>query len=895
MLARLWWKEWRAFGPIWLILILAATGVQLMDLTMQGDYARDGSLTPLALFWGVIYGLAAGSAAFAGERDSGTMGFLEALPIGRPKLWLGKALFALVSTYGLASLLAILAALGTTRRNPIGSYGYSQMALIFGTLLFEGVAWGLFWSSLSKNPLLAGGLGVVSVFVSVTACSQVASADSFAPEAVVFRVLVASVALGLSALALIYRDWISVPRLLSARTRIESDLRRDIPVRAASAARSLDWQAWREGLTTGFLVILLMLVIPLALKFSGSSNSGPFELFLGVLGILVAGVAVFGAEGGSATPRFLAHHGVRPGVVWARRLWIWGLAISVILAIFLLCFARLGPLFGGGGPSGADQLGYGILPIAAILIDAFAVGLICGMAIPRRITAVLVGTMGILLIAPIHMVLVVQEMVPPWTMLLTPAILIGASRAWVGEWMTDREGFHPWLRLGLLLVVPFGLHVPCYIAWRAWGIPDVGPQYAASRSGVVSVPPGQDASEAYRLALDLVRNRSGLDLLRTGSNPEIDSVIDRGWNSEQTGAGALWRENGPAIEAAREAATRPLSGFKIPESMTLLSGYDPVSAKLPLLGMLLALDTRERLARDDLTGAWADILAQLRMANHLAEGEATLSRMASATILHHRAIGLAIDWAGHPQQTAETIRRARDSLKSIPPLPTATETLRAESLLIDRTLDLPVEDLHEILLGQRFSSLIASWWERIHARRLARRMIADLIPEAEREPWQRTRDVRLDPRPEGSPLARLIFPAFQWVIFGLDSEMVGRRALDQILALRSWQFAHDGKYPDQLDEIVPTQLDRLPSDPYSGKPFGYVRSEGQPVLTTMAISNKQFPTVGTSPTFQRTREGQPILYSIGRDGKDDGGHVKGAWILDIAYPAPLNRLTEIHY
>ena len=159
MLARLWWKEWRAFGPVWLILLLAAAGVQWMDLAMQGDFARNGSLTPLALFWGVIYAFAAGSAAFAGERDARTMGFLEALPIGRLKLWLAKAVFALVSTFGLSILLAILAALGTTRRDPAGSYGYAEMAQVFGTLLFEGVAWGLFWSSLSKNPLPGGGDG----------------------------------------------------------------------------------------------------------------------------------------------------------------------------------------------------------------------------------------------------------------------------------------------------------------------------------------------------------------------------------------------------------------------------------------------------------------------------------------------------------------------------------------------------------------------------------------------------------------------------------------------------------------------------------------------------------------------------------------------------------------
>ena len=47
-----------------------------------------------------------------------------------------------------------------------------------------------------------------------------------------------------------------------------------------------------------------------------------------------------------------------------------------------------------------------------------------------------------------------------------------------------------------------------------------------------------------------------------------------------------------------------------------------------------------------------------------------------------------------------------------------------------------------------------------------------------------------------------------------------RRAATLLLALEAWKAQH-GRFPDTLDELVGTYLDRLPLDPYSGKPFLY--------------------------------------------------------------------------
>jgi len=66
------------------------------------------------------------------------------------------------------------------------------------------------------------------------------------------------------------------------------------------------------------------------------------------------------------------------------------------------------------------------------------------------------------------------------------------------------------------------------------------------------------------------------------------------------------------------------------------------------------------------------------------------------------------------------------------------------------------------------------------------------------------------------------------------------------LALQIYYCDH-GEYPDTLDVLVPTYLDELPMDPFTGEPFHYENMAGD---------------------FR--------LYSYGRNGVDDGG--TGAWL-----------------
>ncbi|MCC6234423.1 MAG: hypothetical protein IT580_17405 [Verrucomicrobiales bacterium] len=84
-------------------------------------------------------------------------------------------------------------------------------------------------------------------------------------------------------------------------------------------------------------------------------------------------------------------------------------------------------------------------------------------------------------------------------------------------------------------------------------------------------------------------------------------------------------------------------------------------------------------------------------------------------------------------------------------------------------------------------------------------------------------------------------------------------------ALERHRLRH-GQFPETLDVLAPTFLDRLPADPMTGKPFLY----------------------------RRTEDGWFKLWSVGLNGRDDGGTMKrrdndqhGDWVWPV--PVPISK------
>ena len=88
--------------------------------------------------------------------------------------------------------------------------------------------------------------------------------------------------------------------------------------------------------------------------------------------------------------------------------------------------------------------------------------------------------------------------------------------------------------------------------------------------------------------------------------------------------------------------------------------------------------------------------------------------------------------------------------------------------------------------------------------------------------------------------------------------------------------AGNGRAPDSLDELVPHILPTLPKDPMTERPFGYTLLDDDP-------------------------DGRPfLLYYVGADGVDDGGHYEPnmpgwGWKPHmVGFDVPFNPSRPVH-
>jgi hypothetical protein len=120
------------------------------------------------------------------------------------------------------------------------------------------------------------------------------------------------------------------------------------------------------------------------------------------------------------------------------------------------------------------------------------------------------------------------------------------------------------------------------------------------------------------------------------------------------------------------------------------------------------------------------------------------------------------------------------------------------------------------------------------------------------------------------------FPATPW-------QQGAGRAMRLKLALR-WFQADNGRAAENLEELVPKYLPSIPLDPYDGEPFRYRLSRGEVIewpsdppdpnaraMPPMGGQPGAVP-VAVQPPTRKIPAGQGVLWSVGEDKVDDGGH-----------------------
>ena len=349
MYARLWWKDLHQFWPIWLFLLLTSFAAQWLVLHYAGVDARTGVLPPLALSFAWLYAMAVGAAAFAGERENGTLRLLDHLAVDRFLLWRGKASFALVTTLALAAVVALPAVWSTNYGEPGQDVKISWQPIVYVVLLLEGLGWGLLASALSRTALTAAlvaaccgaaSYGIILMELDLIFGGQ-AIFQTLHVRSIPLRLFIIAATMACSAWVLIregkgLRSWSPIKSRSRRGQAVEQTwivLQSPVVIRspiartdAAIAARPRKiWARWPEIRSILWLTChqgwrlwsLLMVVIlgGMALLFAIrvqnnyglSSDLFFFILTVGTLAI-AAGINVFGAENRGRTHRFLANH-----------------------------------------------------------------------------------------------------------------------------------------------------------------------------------------------------------------------------------------------------------------------------------------------------------------------------------------------------------------------------------------------------------------------------------------------------------------------------------------------------------------------------------------------------------------------------------------------------------
>jgi hypothetical protein len=926
MYMRLWWKDARQFWPIWVFLALAATVTQGLLVHYGGpDVQRGGILGVIALCWTTLYAFAVGAAAFAAECETGTLQFLDILPASRPVVWAGKFSFALVSTLALAGILLLIAAFGSEQWGMEWGFRGLVNALPMAGFLLQALALGLFCSAMMGNALLAAvaaiGLTTLSWFGLLTRLDQFYGNVHDPRESLTWHIGVVLTALvgsyitftwsrrtrlgplGIrfqSPIAVSWNDSTRARRATAqARPRVvpEAPTPAPLPIPFAASTvtarpwsadqprprswftelRYLTWQTMREGRRTWCCLLSFGLILPMGYYLIMNLFLMPvgdlsFALPWNGLVALAAGVSVFGLENRARSYRFVVHHGARPGIVWLAKLAVWCFGLAIIWVPIIV----VSPDSDVISPRWRGEL----FRFAYYLPLGFAVAQLCGMVIPRGITAGLVALVVALALGVAQAALIQGGMMPVWGLVAMPVALLVVTWAWSGDWLLDRPAPGRYIRLALILAGTFGMVLGGYAGVRAWSIPDPGPIAAPSAWALTaSLPPDRNAADLYREAA------------RKLGDPDLYLEFDRRVGASRSNI--MIRNNSrkrEGLDLIRQAMARPYCRFYQPERLTLLSQLD--LPPMLSLARLVIDQARDRMSHDDLAGAWDDIVVLLRMARHVSEG-ATMYEGPQALSIEMETLDLARDWTTAPGQTPERLRAAIAAYRDLPRLTPAAEIVRGDAILFERTIDLPTDDIKglflEIIVGPMnlahgnipiwaslYIDLITTPWERERSRRVNRQFASTLIRNASLEPWQQQLGPRLPIAHdlESTPLAKYLEANTGACLAAEARNEVARRALVQVMAIRAWQLRHGGQFPARLEELVPDELPSLPVDPHSGRPFGY--------LSLSQAANQL--SIAQRPASPETR----FLYSVGPNGRDDRGvaFARNSNAIDIVFSIP---------
>ncbi|OAI48670.1 hypothetical protein AYO44_06820 [Planctomycetaceae bacterium SCGC AG-212-F19] len=446
--------------------------------------------------------------------------------------------------------------------------------------------------------------------------------------------------------------------------------------------------------------------------------------------------------------------------------------------------------------------------------------------------------------------------VASWTALLLigEATLVYFSQRPVGE--PPARAARNWPRRKLALAASVALVLGLLTSWTmdtAARTQLASLRAEAGTLALAATPPriaeNENAAPLYHQAFEALLDSNALPPVWQGKSAQWFAGKAVELNCHDADLVAYLRRQAAGLELLRRAAARPSCAFE--------RNYGHASMVLPEAARLrggardLSLEARCKAAKGDAAGALANVAAILRMARHTASEPVVIMVL----------VGASIESTG--MQTLELILSKTtptlNDLVAVRELATMSyRTAMQRALQMEEATGLSVFvataegtdfwSLSGFSRGNEVEQALAPFWRLF------------LLPDdlaGYRERMQYATQAMAQPPPQAVQTWKNLDETWRrdrggFLTAALTANLLrlgetapradAYRRLTQLAVAVAEYRAREGKYPTQLDELVPSCLPFVPIDPYTGQPLKLV-----------------------------IREGGLVLYSVGPDLKDDGG------------------------
>jgi hypothetical protein len=889
------WKELREQSMAAVALVVLGAGLLIgihvwSEPSRAADLAGDtaaGIVLPLLLVW--LCGLIAGAQPFAVECENGTMTWLDALPISRRRIWLGKTLGATAVLFLQVALIVGLAGwlsfLRSSDREPVAG-----LILLFA---LSGYAFGLFGSAAGRSPLAAIGWALLGQMIWAPVLMIVAN---------LFPIPIRNAwPTDLFLIAMVP----AVPAFVSYRlfTRLDR-ARRGTAISETIEPRPwrvLIWLAWRQVRWFHAVVLGVGLLIASVLP---RTEPLAWPFFGVVLGVAM-GVSAFGPDQLGGAVRFLGDRRLPLGRLWLVKTFLPLLSLGAIVLVILLNIALM---FAVRNQTGPRDMAIDLLASSGMIllgpVYGFAVGQFFGLVCRKGAVASVLAILSAAGLLAVWLPSMIVGGLAIWQWLLPPLVLIAATRLAMRPWVAGRlSDWRPAIGIAGAGLLALG-GVALSLWWRVIEAPAAGPPFDVA-AFLASVPPPEknEAGAKMRLASDQFGKHvddKQLFARDPAANPRFTDgtyysrALDASasdWPAADAGFNDWMDEvfSGEWFRTLRAAVALPPGIVSLPWPPTSSVSSYPQFAQIGALLRARGLQLQARGMQDE---SFAMFRLALDTSRHL--------RPRTCVWQYHTVTGIELNvlrtlplWAAKVGDRPDLLRQAlvmlREGESALPPLAETIETEYVTELQRPLINPDPKEsrfsrELREMAhftpwererFDHIYNTMFAGWLRTANLSYRTSLTRAEALgrptpPDALLLAW-----LPAENDPDGArqreKLRQLLSTEHDLQYVGLPDFVFSRepytlthwRATQLQIALLLYEKEH-GRPAERLADLMPAILPAVPIDPFDGgAPFHYRVSQGERIAMQ--------PGRGDDDGMVAVEPGQGVVWSVSTDLVHDGG------------------------